>query len=216
MKSIRYFIAIPNFLYPYIQHLPKSLIRHRRYFHYQLISDNVLIRIWSAIDWLCFVKDLTIGCVFHMFKKLNDMKMFHTESNKICLFCVLSELKQGTIIISKVILFNQPWFQCYFFLKKHKALCNFHCTTMLPLQLAAAAHVILESRIHFHIKKCTSTLSSVPVLDDPVPATRGHFWGFVRVPQHAHTHVIVCLEFVVQFCRLPVPHIHFAVSISRN
>lgn len=93
---------------------------------------------------------------------------------------------------------------------------QFHYTMMLSLQFAVAALVFLESKIHFHIKKCTSTLSSVPVLDDPVPATRGHFWGFVRVPQHAHTHVVVCLEFVVQFCRLPVPHIHFAVSISRN
>lgn len=93
---------------------------------------------------------------------------------------------------------------------------QFHYTMMLSLQFAVAALVFLESKIHFHIKKCTSTLSSVPVLDDPVPATRGHFWGFVGVPQHANTHVVVCLEFVVQFCRFPVPHIHFAVSISRN
>lgn len=39
----------PFVLCPYIQQLPKSLMRHRQLFHYQLISYNVLIRIWSAL-----------------------------------------------------------------------------------------------------------------------------------------------------------------------
>lgn len=39
----------PFVLCPYIQQLPKSFIRHRQLFHYQLISHNVLIRIWSAL-----------------------------------------------------------------------------------------------------------------------------------------------------------------------
>lgn len=91
----------PFFLCPYIQQLPKSLIRHRQLFHYQLISHNVLIRIWPAltgnilkrtwqlvafiifstclknwITWTCFILNLT---------KFASVEKY---------FCVLSEQNQ--------------------------------------------------------------------------------------------------------------------------
>lgn len=111
----------PFVLCPYIQQLPKSLMRHRQLFHYQLISHNVLIRIWSALTgnilkrtWqlvafiifsTCLKNWITWTCFI-----LNPTKFAFVEKY----FCVLSEQNQDTMIISKVILFNQPWFQCYF------------------------------------------------------------------------------------------------------
>lgn len=124
-------MATPNVLYPYIQHLPKILIRHRQYFHYQLTSNNVLITIWSAIGWLCLVMNLTIGCINYIFHKVKNQitwKCFTMiPTNCLCWKIPLCAYwaKKGNMIISKEIIFNQPWFHCYFLLNKHTASCNF-------------------------------------------------------------------------------------------
>jgi hypothetical protein len=36
------------------------------------------------------------------------------------------------------------------------------------------------------------------------------------VPQCPHTHIVMRLEFVVQFCGFPVPDVQFPVCIPRN
>lgn len=167
-------------------------------------------------NWLVMsCNELTIGCINYIFHKVKNQitwKCFTMiPTNCLCWKIPLCAYwaKKGNMIISKEIIFNQPWFHCYFLLNKHTASCNFitqrcshFCLLLLPLCSLNP--------------KFTSHYPSVPVLDDPIPATRGHFWGFVGVPQHAYTHVVVRLEFVVQFCCFPVPHIHFAISISRN
>lgn len=99
----------------------KALWDTGNYFIISYISHNVLIRIWSALtgNILKRIWQLVAFIIFSTCSKnwitwkcfiLNPTKFASVEKY----FCVLSEQNQDTMIISKVILFNQPWFQCYF------------------------------------------------------------------------------------------------------
>merc|ERR1712127_82152 len=55
---------------------------------------------------------------------------------------------------------------------------------------------------------------SVPELDDPVPAGRGHLARLVRVPQNLDAHVVVSLPLGEQLGRLPVPDVDLAVAVT--
>lgn len=55
----------------------------------------------------------------------------------------------------------------------------------------------------------------VPVLDEAIPSGRHQFACLVRMPERRDADALVRLPFLVQFGRLPVPDVRFAVTVAR-
>lgn len=54
----------------------------------------------------------------------------------------------------------------------------------------------------------------IPILDQPIPASRENFTRFMGMPQYGDTNSIVGFPFFVQLCCFPVPDVTLSISIS--
>ena len=77
-------------------------------------------------------------------------------------------------------------------------------------------HEIKKARKPTHSPREGKSPCLLPILDEPVPSTRGHLAGFERVPLGPDAHAVVALERAEHLARLPVPEPAAALSIPRH
>lgn len=110
--------------------------------------------------------------------------------------------KKGNMIISIVIIFNQPWFHCYFLLNKHTASCNFITQWCSHFSLLLLPLCFLNPKFTFTLKNVLLLSPQSQYLmtpSQPHVATFEVSWGCHSTPTHTSSCALNLLYSFVVF-----------------